>query len=193
VGDVDRGAVRVPPVQITELRLRHYRSVREAIVRLPSRLTYLVGPNGAGKRNVVDGLRFVSDSLTTSLDQALRERGGIQEIRWRSRGRQGDVSVDVGFAGGEMSGSYGFTVRSRQRGGFEVLGEACSVTYRGESRSRTADFTARSGSAVSSEPVLPLPGPDRLYLVTAASLPVFRPVFDALSRMGFYNLAILRG
>jgi len=29
---------------------------------------------------------------------------------------------------------------------------------------------------------------DRLYLVNAAGLPAFRPVYDALSRMGFYNL-----
>lgn len=29
---------------------------------------------------------------------------------------------------------------------------------------------------------------DRLSLVTAAGLPAFRPVYDALSQMGFYNL-----
>ena len=33
----------------------------------------------------------------------------------------------------------------------------------------------------------PLPAPDHLYLVRAAALPAFRPVFDALSHMGFYN------
>ena len=36
------------------------------------------------------------------------------------------------------------------------------------------------------------PGPaaaiDRLYLVNASGLPAFRPVYEALSRMGFYSL-----
>ena len=40
----------------------------------------------------------------------------------------------------------------------------------------------------SSEKVMPPVVSDRLYLVAAAGLPAFRPVYDALSRMGFYNL-----
>ena len=37
-------------------------------------------------------------------------------------------------------------------------------------------------------PVSPPAFDDRLYLVNAAGLPAFRPVFDLLSTMGFYNL-----
>jgi len=36
--------------------------------------------------------------------------------------------------------------------------------------------------------VFPPAADDRLYLVSAAGLPAFRPVFDLLSSMGFYNL-----
>jgi len=35
---------------------------------------------------------------------------------------------------------------------------------------------------------MPAASMDRLYLVNASGLPQFRPVYDALSRMGFYNL-----
>ena len=30
--------------------------------------------------------------------------------------------------------------------------------------------------------------PDRLYLSSVSALPEFRPIYDGLSRMGFYNL-----
>ena len=36
--------------------------------------------------------------------------------------------------------------------------------------------------------VAPAAASDRLYLVNASGLPEFRPIYDAFSRMGFYNL-----
>ncbi|BBP04098.1 hypothetical protein TPL01_31740 [Sulfuriferula plumbiphila] len=38
-----------------------------------------------------------------------------------------------------------------------------------------------------SEPAFPVVAPDHLALVSASGLLVFRPVFDALTAMGFYN------
>ena len=46
-------------------------------------LTFLVGPNGSGKSNFLDALRFVADALNTTLEQSLRDRGGIQSVRRR--------------------------------------------------------------------------------------------------------------
>lgn len=45
---------------------------------------FLVGPNGSGKSSFLDSVKFVADSLSTSLDHALRERGTIKEVRRRS-------------------------------------------------------------------------------------------------------------
>ena len=39
-----------------------------------------------------------------------------------------------------------------------------------------------------SEPIQSVIEPDRLALVTVSALPAFRPVYDALAGMGFYNL-----
>lgn len=46
----------------------------------------MVGSNGSGKSNCLDSLRFVAESLRTSLDHALRDRGAIKEVRRRSGG-----------------------------------------------------------------------------------------------------------
>ena len=70
---------------LRRVALRNYKSIRECDVAL-GRLMLLVGPNGSGKSNFLDALRFVAESLRTTMDQALRERGGIQEVRRRSQG-----------------------------------------------------------------------------------------------------------
>lgn len=70
-------------VFLRRVLLKHYKSIANCSVQLGP-LNFLVGPNGAGKSNFLDALRFVTESLNTSLDHALRERGGIREVRRRS-------------------------------------------------------------------------------------------------------------
>ena len=60
---------------VRRVKLRNYKSIGRCDVELGP-LTVLVGHNGSGKSNFLDALAFVSDSLRTSLDHALRERGG---------------------------------------------------------------------------------------------------------------------
>jgi len=61
---------------LTKVILKNYKSIAGCDVALGP-LTFLVGPNAAGKSNFLDALRFVADSLRASLEHALRERGGI--------------------------------------------------------------------------------------------------------------------
>src|SRR5271157_2849936 len=74
-------------VFLTHVKLRNYKSISQCSVQLGP-LSFLVGPNGAGKSNFLDALRLVAQSLDTSLENALRERGGIGEVRRRSAGRK---------------------------------------------------------------------------------------------------------
>ena len=71
---------------ITRVVIRNYKSIGACNVRLGP-LSILVGPNGSGKSNFVDALRFITDALRYSLDHALRDRGGIHEVRRRSSGQ----------------------------------------------------------------------------------------------------------
>jgi predicted ATPase len=168
---------------VLRVRLRSYRSIASCDIPLGP-LTFLVGPNGSGKSNFLDALRLVSDALNTSLEQALRERGGIEVVRRISAGRPHHVHVQLTVRLDDCLAEYGFEISSRATGGFEVSREACKV-YRAAG---FAAFEVKSGVVTSTEAVVPLSGRDRLYLVAAASLPAFRAVFDVLTRMGFYNL-----
>lgn len=171
----------VNAVFIHRVSLKNFRSIANCDVTLGP-LTFLVGANGAGKSNFLDALRLVADGLTTSLDHALRARGGIQEVRRRSGGHPTHFGVRLDFSvPAGCGGSFAFEVGAKSRGEFAVKRETCHV---GE-----AHYEVTDGEVVaSSAPVVPPASADRLYLVSAAGLPEFRPVFDALSHMGFYNI-----
>jgi predicted ATPase len=175
------------PVFLTRVVLRNYKSIASCSVALGS-LTFLVGPNGAGKSNFLDALRLVAESLHTSLDHALRERGGINEVRRRSSGHPTHFGIRLEFALPDgTDGWYAFRVGTMERGGFEVQAEECHVFGSGLRDDRF--YKVERGAVIGSHaPMLPAAAADRLYLVAASGLAEFRPLYDALSHMGFYNL-----
>lgn len=171
---------------ITKVVLRNYRSIKACDVSL-SPLTYLVGPNGSGKSNFLDSLRFVSDSLNTTLDHALRERGGIGEVRRRSGGHPTHFSIEIHFQDREnRSGAYKFEIVAKKPGGFEVRSEECHINgFFG----KDAFYKVENGSIkASSMQTPPAAIADRLYLVNVSGTPEFNSVYESLSQMGFYNL-----
>lgn len=172
---------------LTRVALKNYKSLAACDVQLGP-LTFLVGPNGAGKSNFLDALRFVVDSLRTSLEHALRDRGGINEVRRRSGGHPNHFGLRLWFSlpSGEV-GHYAFRIGARQQGGFEVQDEECKVHPK-EALGEAQYFRIKSGEVVESTQPGPAAVIDRLYLVSASGLPAFRPVYEALSRMGFYSL-----
>ena len=170
---------------ITRVALRNYKSIPACDVELAP-LTILVGPNGAGKSNFLDALRFTAQALRFSLDHALRERGGINEVRRRSRGHPNHFGVRLDFRLPETTGWYAFEVGARPKGRYTVRKEECVVSS--ADRERSGLFRLDSGQVVASSFAHPPgAGGDRLYLMQVAGYPTFRPIYDALAGMGFYN------
>lgn len=176
-----------PATFVRRIGIRNFKSVGKAGVFL-SPLTILVGRNGSGKSNFLDALRFVADSLQTSLDHAVKSRSGIDAVRRRSTGHPRNFSIvlDVLLSSWDTA-IYGFEITARQGGGFIVRRENLQI------RSRKGDtigyYVTEAGRVVgASLESMPPSFPDRLYLVTASSLPPFRSAYDALVSMGFYNL-----
>ena len=169
---------------LTRVVLRNYKSIAACDVRLGP-LTYLVGANGSGKSNFLDALHLVRDALTGSLDNALNERGGLSEVRRRSSGHPTHFGIRLEFRlPSGQSGYYAFKVGGLQGRG-EVLEEACVLGGLGRGPYFQLD---RGKLKASSEETFPAVTSDRLALVSASGLSAFRPVFDAFTAMGFYNL-----
>jgi predicted ATPase len=173
------------PIFLKRVVLRNYRSIGSCDVELGP-LTYLVGANGSGKSNFLDALHLVGDALTGSLDNALNKRGGLSEIRRRSNGHPTHFGIRLEFFLTDgTQGHYAFEVGTRQGLGHEVQAEECAIGGIGKG----PFFRIERGSLIkTSEPTFPAVTSDRLALVSLSGLTAFRPVFDALTAMGFYNL-----
>jgi predicted ATPase len=171
---------------IRKVTLRNYKSIAACALEMPA-LSFLVGPNGSGKSNFLDCFRFVSDSLKTSLDHALRDRGTIKEVRRRSGGHPNHFSLRLDFnLPGDGGGHLSFRIGARKDGGFEVQNEECKIFTLAL---QEHFYHIQSGKVMkSSLSLLPAALSDRLFLVAASGLPEFRPAYDALSRMEVYNL-----
>ncbi len=163
--------------------IQDYKSIRQCQVELGV-LTLLVGRNGSGKSNFLDALRFVADSLRTSLDQAVRARGSVHDIR--RRGALGfSISLQFSIPGWPFA-TYAFAIRGTSAVSFEVTVEYLKIASK--SGEIIANYVVESGKVVqSSVKNPPAAQADRLYLVSASGLPEFRPVYDALSSMAFYD------
>ena len=169
---------------MTRIALRNYKSIAACDVQLAP-LSFLVGPNGCGKSNFLDALRFVAEALRFSLDHALRDRGGIQEVRRRSGGHPNHFGIRLDLQLPRAVGWYAFRVAAKPGGRYSVQREECFVLgAEGHGSYKVAD-----GKVVASTMLNPPAcASDRLYLVNMSGLDVFRPLYDALSGMGFYNL-----
>lgn len=184
----DDERVTTPPF-ITRVRIQNYKSIKACDVALGP-FAVLVGPNGSGKSNFLDAIRFTADALSTTLDLALRDRGGISEVRRRSGGHPNHFAVrlDLSLRDGS-TGHYSFRVGAAPNGGYRVTDEECAIRPDGFG-AETVRFRLQKGELTTSvEERLPAVVEDRLYLVSASNVTAFRPVYDALTGMGFYNLS----
>lgn len=195
-----------PPAPfVRRVRLENYKSIGRCDVALAP-LTVLVGRNGSGKSNFLDALGFVRDALRTTLDHAIRDRGGLHMVRRQGSDRPRDFEIELELAlPGGVHAIYAVQIGSKAEGEVEVVREKLVV---GSRRTPPADVRAPfvAGESTSSyfaptwyevergrvvnasQSNMPPAASDRLYLVTASGLPQFRPIYDALTSMGLYNL-----
>ena len=170
---------------LTRVIINNYKSIQHCDVKLGP-LTFLVGRNGSGKSNFLDALQFVSDALNNTLEQAVKKRGGINEIILRSRLPCAHFVISLTFRLSEgMECDYEIRLGSLPKRGFEVLEELCRIRFGIEVESF---FQVQNGKMDSNPKLQAAHLNDRLYLVAASGNPVFRPAYDALRNMQFYDL-----
>jgi predicted ATPase len=85
-------------LRLTRLKVRNWRNFREAEVFLSQR-AFFVGPNAAGKSNLLDAVRFLRDLVKPvggGLSAAVTERGGIGSLRClQARGYRTEVELEA--------------------------------------------------------------------------------------------------
>jgi chromosome segregation protein len=128
-------------MRLTKIKLAGFKSfVDPTTVSFPSNLTGVVGPNGCGKSNVIDAVRWVMGELSA---KHLRGDSMADVIFNGSSARKpvGKASVELLFdnSDGKISGSYAaFAEVSLKR---EVLRDGSSNYYINGARCRRKDIT----------------------------------------------------
>lgn len=180
-----------PVPAITRVILKNFKSIEGCDVKLAP-MTMLVGPNGSGKSNFIDGLRLTSDAMNSTLENAIRERGGINDVRRRSRGHPTHfgVRIDVDL-GSNANGFYAYQIAARKNQTLEVQREECRVLSHETS---AAYFTVESGKVrwSLSEIRPPSVKANALALPLLSGEPAFSQIFQLLSNIGYYSLNLDR-
>jgi AAA15 family ATPase/GTPase len=67
---------------ITRLRFKNWRSLKDVTIENLTPITVFIGENASGKTNIVDGLRFLRDTIATdtSLYDSLMRWGGYKKV-----------------------------------------------------------------------------------------------------------------
>ncbi len=68
---------------ITKLRVENFLSLKDVEVELGPKNNIFVGPNMAGKSNLIDCFKFLTHMVSGGLTKAILDRGGFSEIVWK--------------------------------------------------------------------------------------------------------------
>lgn len=85
---------------ITYLKLKNWRNFREAEMNLVQ-IAYIIGPNAAGKSNLLDVFRFLRDICKPQgggLQKAVKDRDGISKLRCLHARRDPEVRIELHFS-----------------------------------------------------------------------------------------------
>jgi len=156
-------------------QIEGYKSIGACDVHL-SKLSILIGRNGAGKSNFIDALKFVHDAVNTNLQSAATVHGGIGSfLRLKSPSASFRLEVDLGAS----RASYLVRVESPDRKTFDVSREDVWVGDPGAQTSLVATD------------IEPRPQRRTLALPAAASANnEYSLLFEFLKSMRFYDFSL---
>lgn len=84
-------------MHFSQISLRNWRNFAQAEADLSQRV-FLLGPNAAGKSNLLDLFRFLGDLARDGLHRAVERRGGVGSLRCLAARSVSDISVTVVLA-----------------------------------------------------------------------------------------------
>lgn len=120
---------------ISKLTLKNWRNFLTLDIRLAERV-FIVGPNAAGKSNLLDALRFLRDVAKPGggLQQAVFQRGGLSKIRCLAARKEPDVEIEVELSNGSSAPvwKYAIGITQQVRGHRQPILRLEKVTHAGQ-------------------------------------------------------------
>ena len=167
------------PMRITSVHLENWRNFTRVDVALQRR-AFLVGPNAAGKSNLLDVFRFLGDivSVGGGFQEAVRKRGGVSKLRSLSARNNPAVVVRVEIGSDEAPATWSYELHFTQE--------------RGQRAVVQREWVARTGATIIERPdELDGRDPERLtqtYLEQVNANQQFRDVSDFLATVRYLHI-----
>ena len=104
-----------PIMQFTHIALENWRNFLKVDIDLKRR-AFLVGPNAAGKSNLLDVFRFLHDIVAVGggFQAAVAQRGGVSKLRALAARRYPEIVIRVDMADREQQGKWQYELRFEQ-------------------------------------------------------------------------------
>lgn len=102
-------------LRLTHLYLENWRNFVQVDVAFQRRV-FLVGPNAAGKSNLLDAVRFLRDlvSVGGGFQEAVRRRSGVSKLRSLAARRYSDIVVRARIGTDEQPDTWEYELRFSQ-------------------------------------------------------------------------------
>ncbi len=91
-------------MKFARIHIENWRNFTRVDVPLQQRM-FLIGPNAAGKSNLLDAFRFLRDLVRVGggLEKAVADRGGVARLRSLAARRSPEIVIDVHIANGDAT------------------------------------------------------------------------------------------
>ncbi|WP_273168056.1 AAA family ATPase [Actinomyces israelii] len=168
-------------MRITHLAASNWRNFKNVEFDVGERL-FVVGPNAAGKSNLLDVFRFLADIVGRGggLASAIERRGGLGKVRslFSRTNAKGRLVVDVRLQDGQDSWRYRLSVKGEGKGRNRPVVDEELVMKNGEELLRRPDDRDREDEVLLTQ----------THLEQIASNQRFRPIADYFDRIQYFHL-----
>ncbi len=141
-------------MHIESIRLKNFKSFKDAhMVNIP-KFCVLVGANGSGKSTLFSVFEFLREALASNVHTALVKLGGsrgIEEVR--SRGESGNIEIEIKFRETDRSPLVTYSLSVGEKSGRPIVAREILKYRRGSGGQpwHFLDFSNGEGTAVTNE------------------------------------------
>ena len=166
---------------LRRVRIENFRSIAVCDVELGN-LSILIGPNGSGKTNFLDALRFCRDGLAGSLDHAFSvRRSNFYTLRHQPADEETTIRFGIEFELSDCAaGSYSFEIGPLSPRRWRIVAERCQA---GRHMFRREGDAVKEATFASPPAVSPV----RLYLANVSGLEPFGELYEKVTSIEIYE------
>jgi predicted ATPase len=83
---------------LNKIKIRNFKSLRDTGELRFGNRNIFIGPNGSGKTNTIDALKFLTNIAVSGMSRAIGDRNGFLDVFWKGQSEDSVISFDASFS-----------------------------------------------------------------------------------------------